>query len=790
MNPRMLNLGLVLLSLLLATSLPAQSARSVLAGSVHADDRAPVDAATVRLRGTGHGVLTDAAGRFELRNVPAGRYTLDVERVGFTSAERVVTLEAGRRASVEVVLTEQAVALEGIHVEGQRRRVASATRVETELLDIPQAIQVVGQEVIRQQAIIELKDAVRNVSGVTFAGTYNGGYEYYSSRGFWMSNVANYRRNGMMLPNFGQNYAENVERVEVLKGPAGVLYGDVTPGGIINVVTKKPQPFAHRRAELKLGTYGLVRPSLDIGGPLTASGALLYRLNTSYERSESFRDQVESTGWLVAPALTWQPRSGTTWHLEGSLRESDRVGDPGLISPDGTVEGMKRLPIGRFLGEPDATYGYQDRLAISTFEQRLGRSWTLRNTSGYNFQTRTPLNIYLGAVDDAGRLGRRQYYFHQERQSWSTALDLAGELFTGPVRHQLLLGADWMRHTSHTGRFVTGAIPGTLDLYDPRYGQAQLRPVPDEMEPELLLTRRAGLYAQDQLSVLGDRLHLLLGLRLNRFAEGWRDAESGEPLPDGAEDTRERPLSPRFGVVVKPAAWASLYGSYSEAYEVNGSDWIDPSIAVAPTYGRQWEAGVKGDFFRQRLGVTLSAFAIEKDDVYGWGYFEGAAPSFALAVDEEGGWYTYGGATHRSRGLELDFHGQVTPRLLLTGAAAYTLAEVVQDPAFETGNWLDNTPREALNLWATYRAPGALEGLDVGGGIFYKGRFYGTVDNDPDGLVPANHTVDLSAGYERGGYRAQLNVTNVTDRVSYLGGFGAWEPLWPRRAVLTLSTRF
>lgn len=776
--------------LLLPTALAAQAGTGTITGSVQAADGEPLAGASVTLGAARQAAVTDTGGRFVLRAVPAGRYTLRVVRVGHVPHERAVIVTADAETALAVVLAPQVVALDGLHVEGQRRRVASATRTETELLDLPQSIQVVGQEVIRQQGIIDLKDAVRNVSGVTYTGTYSGGYQYFSARGFWMSNVANYRRNGMLLPNFGQNYADNVESVEVLKGPSGILYGDVTPGGVINVVTKKPLAESYRRAELKVGAYGLARPALDLGGPLTASGSLQYRFNASYERSGSFRDQVESEGWTVAPSLAWRPGAATTWQLDASLREDDRVGDPGLISPDGTVAGMRTLPISRFLGEPSATYGYRDRLAVSTLEHWLGGRWKLRNVSGWNAQSRTPLNIYLGQVDEAGQVTRRQYYFHQDRATWSTALDLTGEVFTGPVRHQLLLGTDWMRHSSHTGRFVQGAIPGSIDLFAPTYGSAQLAPVPGEMEPTWLLTRRAGIYAQDQASFLDDRVHLLLGLRLNDYMHGWREAGSGDEVEDGEPDTEERLLSPRFGTVLKPAPWASAYASYSEAFEVNGFDWIDPSVAVAPTYGKQWELGIKGDFFRQRLGMTLAAFRIDKEDVYGWANFTGQAPEFALAVDEEGGYYTYGGATHRSRGVELDFHGELTDRLLVTGAAAYTVAEVVDDPAFDTGNWLANTPRETMNLWATYRPGGALSGVDLGGGVFYKGRFYGSEDNDRGGLVPANHTVDAAAGYEWGGYRAQLNVSNLTDRVSYLGGFGSWEPLWPRRVVLTLSSRF
>ena len=774
-----------------APLLAQPAADPVVAGTVRAEGGAPVPGAQVTLQDAAGAVLASglatADGTFAVAAPRPGTYVLRVARVGFAPASRELALVAQDTARVELVLAVRAAVLEGVTVSGQRRRTASATRVDTELLDIPQAIQVIGQDVLRQQAVIDMKDALRNVSSVTYTGTYNGGYQYYSSRGFWMSNVGNFRRNGLMLPNFGQNYADNVESVEVLKGPAGILFGDVAPGGIVNVTTKQPLSSPYRRLEVRTGSHGLVRPSVDVTGPLNDAATLRGRLNASYERAGSFRDEVSSDAVLVAPALAWDAGARTRVSVEGSWRQDDRVGDPGLISPDGSVAGLRRLPISRFLGEPTATYGYVDRAATATVEHDVRDGWRLRGVGGWNFQTRTPLNIYLDQAAPDGSVTRDQYFFHQERRQRSAALDLLGTVRTGAVEHALLVGADWMTHTSHTGRFVEAPIPGSVDLFAPRYGEAELQPAPSTMDDGELLTRRVGLYAQDQVGLLDGRVQLLLGVRLNDFTSGMRYDDPAD-RPEGERDTRERPVSPRLGAVVKPLPWLSTYASYAESYEVNGFDWIDPSVAIAPTFGRQWEVGLKGDLLDRRLGVTVAAFRLRKEDVYGWADYSEANPA-PTPEDAERGWFTYSGATHASRGLELDVNGRLTDRLTVVGAAAYTETEIVEDPAYASGNWLANTPRETANLWVNWR-PARVDGLDLSGGVFYKGRFYGSEDNAPEGLVPANHTIDLGAGYTWRGYRAQLNVTNVTDRVSYLGGFGVWEPQWPRRVVLSLAAEF
>jgi len=761
----------------------AQQSNSI-SGQVVAGSGTPVHDATVTLVDSPFRVYTGPAGRFALRGVEPGRYLLRVERLGFGSVERPVEVPTTEPLTIRI--SEEAIELAPLSVTGQRAPVVSATRTRTPLIDIPQNVQVVSREVFETQAVTELSDALRNVSNVTHTGTYNGGYEYFSSRGFWMSNVANYRRNGLLLPNFGRLYAENVERVEVLKGPAGILYGDVTPGGILNVVTEKPLGFTRRKASLTADHFGLIRPAVDLTGPLDDDRRLLYRLNLSAERGRSFRDQVENEAVMVAPSLAWHPDEATSVLVETSFKKDDRVGDPGLVSPDGTVEGLQQLPIDRFLGEPSATYGYEDRDITATVERWLANRWRLRAVGGYNHSDRMPLNVYVDGVENGREAVRRQYFFQQFRRTRTASAELVGDFLTGPVAHEVLIGADWSSHTSRGGDFQRGPIEESFDVFDPDYGAAPLLPFDESLQADnYLLTERSGLYVQDQLRLFDERLHLLAGFRLNDYVQGQRYDEGADLPAESSADVEDRVLSPRFGVVYKLRPWLSTYGSYSEAYEINGFDWLDPTVPVPPTYATQYELGLKGDILAERLGFTLAAFHLQKDDVYGWAYVNQADPA---AADWE--WYTYTGGIHRSRGLELDVNGRVTPRLSLVGSAAYTDAEIVEDPAYESGNVLSNTPAETLSLWATWDPAGTVEAFELGGGVFYKGEFYGTDDNAPGGLVPANHTFDLSVAWQHDDVTLRAIVRNVTDRVSYLGGFGNWEPQPPRRLLVTLATTF
>lgn len=732
-------------------------------------------------------------GRFALDRLPAGAYTVTAARIGYAPQTRAVTVAPGDTLRLTLRLASVPVTLGGVDVLGQRRETASATRTTTALLDIPQNIQTVGQDVLQQQAALDLQDALRNVSGVTNAATDQGAYQYFTARGFTLDRANNFRRNGTLLFNWADPLQENVERVEVLKGPAGILFGDVEPGAVINVVTKRPLAEPYRRLEMRTGAYGLRRPAVDVTGPLTSNGALRYRVNASYERSQSFRDVVGSEATFVAPVLAWRPSARTTWTVEGTYLRDSRVGDPGIVSPDGTVAGLARVPITRFLGEPGARARFADQSVTSTVEQALGSafggSWRLRHVAALDGALQRSNTLYLGAVSDAGRVTRTQYDVDQRFGNFTTTLDLTGRVRTGAVEHELLLGPDYSDSRVRTGRSVYRTLGTTISLRDPTYGAADLVSRPDAWADYATYTRRLGVNVQDQVRLFDGRLQLLAGLRVNRFSSG-KLYSAGAQRPAAEVPVRARPVSPRFGVVYKPRPWLSAYGSYAESYLVNGFDWLKPDQAVPPTFGKQVEMGLKSNLFDERLGLTLAAFDLRKTNVYGWAYYTAATPapdSAAAAL----GWYTYSGGQHASRGVELDVHGRVTDRLGLTGSASYTNARVVRDPAFAAGNQLGNTPRRTASVWATYRPAGLTDGLELGAGAFYRDAFYGSAANLAGTRVPRSFTGDASAAYLLGRYRAQLTVKNVANATTYIGGFGTtWQPQWPRRVVASVAATF
>ena len=761
-----------------------------LKGIARASDGNPAPYVSVFLKGTTIGTSTDERGTYLLFNVPAGKQTIVFQAIGFSPQEKQVTLQAGTTKDLDITLDETTEKLAEVVVAGQKRRTSTVTKTLTPLENIPISIQLVDKELMQQQQIIDVRDAVKNVSGVTPSGTYNGGYVYYNSRGFDMNNWSNFRRNGMFVWNMGHHFNDNIEQIEILKGPASVLYGDVAPGGVMNFVTKKPLNYDYRRFELKVGQYNLFRPSIDLSGPVNEDGTLLYRFNAAYETSESFRDVVENETVMLAPAFTWKVTPNLTWDIEATYKHDERIGDPGLVSPDGTFEGLKQLPVSTFLGEHNGTYTFDDKSLFSTINYRINEHFTIRNQTYVSYTKRTPYNIYFdGDPDENGNLSRSQYYYHQWWNGYGSTLDFIAELKTGGLTHQALVGVDYMYNGGQWSEGIWETLDTTINIYNPRYGLATLKADPMIWSEFENFYERTGIYFQDQISTLNGQLQLLLGARYNITRQGNEYLDESD-APEGHTIPVNKPISPRVGLVYKPIEQISIYGSYSQSYEMNGQDWIDLTTAIDPTDALQVEFGVKSSLMEDRLGITVSAFQIDKENAYNWIDAVTEPTIDYIAWDEAGQWATYQGGHHRSKGIELDVNGKLFNALTINANYAYIDAEVVEDPAYETGNQLNAAPRNSGSLWLNYAFQNKLKGFELGYGLFYRDEFYLSLANDPNELIDAYYTMDVALGYTYKNLSTRLNITNITDNNGYIGSYGVYEPQWVRRAVLSLAVKF
>ena len=765
-------------------------------GKVTAMSGQPLVSATINLQKLKLSTLTNEQGRFLLKVKP-GLYIIKISYIGYRP--QIVNFNTDSISKSELIIRLEPLErfLGEVSVSGVKKKSATATRSLIQIQDIPQAIVVIGQKVIQQQGAFDLTTITRNISGLTYTGNYAGGgsYEFFSARGFNLTNSQNFRWNGQMIWNLGNLYDENVEQVEFLKGPTSILFGDVSPGGVLNFVSKKPLHEFYARLDVKIGQWGLIRPALDISSPLNKSKTLRFRLNTSYEHSNSFRNYVKENRFLLAPTLSWDINPNLSVTVEAVVRNSSSTDDAGLVSPNGTVSGLSHLSPHLYLGEPSRKYLFNDRSFFSTFSWNLAKNWRLRMVNFFGYTKNRPFGIWPYQPDSLGRSARQQYGYYQFLRNTSTSLDIMGTFYSGKIKHNVVAGFDFQStHFRYTSEgFLTPF--DTINIFHPIFGVTPNILPSTKYLPYIAILSRVGFYAQDQLMFLNERLHLLVGIRIGRTSQGnhyYQDELAGTPYV-GLKDNiiRKNVFTPRVGLVFKPQESLSLYASYSKGYEINSPDLTAQNgaqfINPPPTLSSQIEFGVKSSMLGDKLGLSLTFFQIDKHNPYGYTY-----PLDSTGAVDYNKYFIYYKGHHRSRGIELDADGKINNVFSVTAGAAYTRAYVIEDPSYAKGNLLPNVPRFSGNIWINYNAIGKLKGFSLGSGIFYKGKFFSTLDNNPNLIIPANYTLDVSTGYKWRQFSAQLNITNITNRISYLNpwAFVIYDVQPLRRGVLSLSYIF
>jgi iron complex outermembrane recepter protein len=645
--------------------------------------------------------------------------------------------------AIQVVVT-------GEQEEGyQADEATTATRTDTPLREIPQSIQVIPRQVLEDQQVIQLEEAVRNVSGVTsgntFADTQDGGFVI---RGFPSFDL--YLRNGFRDNAQGIREFANVERVEVLKGPASVLYGNLEPGGVINFVTEMPLSDPYYSAELELGNYGFVRPSIDFSGPLNDDGTLLYRLNAAYLNEDGFRDFNRATErYFIAPVLTWQISDRTDLTLEFDYVSDERPFDRGLVVIGDEVAD---IPISRILGEEDDFRQVEEVGAGYRFEHRFSDNWRVRNAFRMLFSDSLDYAFQPDSLDEAtGILSRNLRSNDDHRESFALQTELVGEFSTGSIDHTLLFGIDWSRNTQRSNTRAAESTP-SINIFDPEYDAFR----PERSDLPLLTIDRfnatdtIGFFIQDQIDLL-DNLHLLIGGRFDII-----DQSSFSFLSNTGSDQNEEAFSPRIGILYRPIEPLSLYASYSQSFQPNVFTQSDGSF-LEPERGRQFEVGVRGEFLDDRLIANLAAYHLTKTNV---ATTDPDDPNFSLPLGEV-----------RSQGIELDVAGEILPGWNIIASYAYTDAEVTDsgdDPFFPEGLRNANVAPNTASLWTTYEIQtGTLQGLGFGIGVFYVDNRPGDFDNTYE--LPSFIRTDAAVYYRRDNWRAALNIKNLFDERYFAG---------------------
>ncbi|MEH1836449.1 MAG: TonB-dependent receptor [Nostoc sp.] len=620
---------------------------------------------------------------------------------------------------------------------------STATKTDTPLRDIPQSIQVVPKQVLQDQQVTNLGDALRNVPGVS-----QGGQPFSRSilvapiiRGF--NSTTNVLTDGLQNGTYYfSSFFEpaGIEQIEVLKGPASVLYGQGPLGGIVNLITKKPLSEPFYRVEATAGSFNFYRGAVDLSGPLNSSKTVLYRLNVAAQTTESFVDSFNGEQYFVAPALSWQISDRTKLTLQAQyFKQRLDFGQQGLPLV-GTVlpNPNGKIPRDRYYGEDFS----QRRLEVFqvgyNLEHRFSDNWQLRHAfRGTWAPLRDNFIANLDLASDNRTLDRGYFKGGNNERGFNVDTYLVGKFATGSIQHQLVTGFNYIRYDAEQlPRFFAPATP--IDLFNPVYGQP-LQGTPTQVAASKFHSNAFGIYIQDQIALF-DNLKLLLG---GRFDIANQRKNAIFPLPASTESKQQEVFSPRVGVVYQPIPAISLYASYSQSFVP--SQAFNSDIIPLPERGRQYEVGIKADL-SDRLSATLAFYDLTRTNV---STDDPNRPGFSIQVGEQ-----------QSQGIELNLAGEILPGWNIIAGYAYTDAQITKDNTFAVGNLLNNVPKHSFNVWTTYEIQsGSLKGFGVGAGVFYTGDRQGDLENTFE--LPGYFRTDAAIFYKRDNLRAAINFKNL-----------------------------
>lgn len=639
-------------------------------------------------------------------------------------------------------------------VQGYRAtRSASATRTDTSIHETPQSISVVTEDAVEDIGATRLQDALDYAGGVGRANNFGGqGLTTFTVRGF---TTGEFYRNGFPInrgyPNMPD--ANTIERLEVLRGPATMLYGRGDPGGTFNVVSKQPLPERTVTLGSQLSDQGMRRGTLDASGPLDDEGRLAYRLNVVGEGGDTFRDHVETERYGVTPVITWQATEDTKLIFEGDFMRNNHPLDRGLTR----YANQKGTPSrDTFWGEKDIGKLHNDNsMAQLRFEHLLNDNWTLG--SGFQWLDGTLQGNAIEAnslAADGRTLSRNFNYRKLEWTDKDTQLNLTGHFSTGGFEHTLLTGVEFEDYGYKSIIQRSNGAAGTypIDIFNPVYGQPRpaLTRTPTH-DKENLKTYAA--FVQDQVA-LTERLKVLAGARFERFEHDYHTYVPGGKSWEASDNA----VTPRVGVTYDLTETVAVYADAARSFKPN-TGASRQGGGFEPEKGKSYEMGIKWEALDHALSVDAAIYQIEKKNV--------------LTTDPVDSTFSVAAGQVRSRGFDLNVAGNLTPEWRVIGGYAYVDAKVTKDNSIRVGSRLANIPRSSFSLLNVYEfQDGALKGLGLGAGSKYVAERVGQTSNTPFSMG-AYTVVDLLSYYKvNEKVRLNLDVKNLFNRDYEEGAFG------------------
>ncbi|MFV8363470.1 TonB-dependent siderophore receptor [Flavobacterium sp. ZT3P35] len=684
---------------------------------------------------------------------------------------------------------------EVIITANKEKKPVSALRSGLKPMDTPQSVQVIGAEIITQQQAIRLSEVIKNINGVYVGSARGGAQESFFSRGYDMS-ANNMFKNGFRFNSGSIPEVSSLEKVEVLKGSAALLYGNVAPGGILNMVTKTPSFKKGGEISMQMGSYSFYKPSIDVYGPM--NDIIAYRFTGSYENSASFRDNVTKERYYINPSFLFKVSDKTEITLQGDYLKDYWTPDFGT-----GIIGKKILDLPRnlYLGATWSNGETNQATVSGLVTHNFNKDWKLNfNTSFQNYKrtSKGTERVQPTANGDWKRpLGQNKNL----EQIIGEQLSVQGNFKTGQIKHQLFTGVDMENSFLQAYTFVfTPNTYGSGNLYDfENFNQGGAIPNGTNTRIVKTNTNRFGIYAQDLIS-LTEKFKVLAGIRWS-----WQEAqvETTDLVKKIiTEDKKRKDLAftPKLGLVYQPTKDLSVFASYANSFTPNTGTTVDLK-AIEPSIIDQYEVGVKKDFWRGALSTNVTVYQITNSNLAQTAEFKADGSS-----NTDSSIKVLSGETN-SKGIELDIVAKPIEGLNIIAGYSYNDMRFTKTSglkgSFIEGDRLARTPANTANLSFFYTLQsGALKGVSLGALGNYIGKRVGGWNNQVDASLPNGifdreiplegyTTIDISVGYEWKKISILCKLSNVTNELNYTVHENySVNPIAPRQVLTSLRYKF
>lgn len=793
-------------------------------GTVTDQNGIPVEFANISVKGTSKGAVSSATGSFEILGLSDGQFTVTASSIGYEAVTQTVIINSGQTVQISFRIQEMLQGLQTVEITGRReigydnKETFSGTKTASLIKDVPASINFVTKELMLDQVAFTVNDVVKNVAGVNQFSFYND----ITIRGFRVQGQGNSGTllNGMrtFTSFWKQQLIPHIERVEVIKGPASALFGNASPGGSINRVTKKPLAESRKSISASVGSFNTLRTLADFTGAMTEDKKLLYRLNLGFENSDGFRDLQFSRNLVIAPSFAFLPSSNTSLNFDIVYQDSK-----GRLDRGQAAFGNRDLFTTPITTSLSAVNDYLNESTINTtvslrhnFSDKISFNSTYQLSSYTEdlLEHRTS-NRFASLADgsfDETKVAMRVFI---RKRSWNNnAINnyINADYQIGSVKNTALIGYDYFRQEQlpggsqlearsyllKNGNATNGFNPANIDNYvldangNPATNVAHFdltSPTANGMRDmsnyiyntvtfNQFLQQSHGIYLQNQ-SEIGP-LKLLLGLRQEYFTDYLNYNSPAEEKVD------QQALLPRVGLVYTLNSNINFYGTWVQGYQPQGAAGIiNPEAGgpFDPLTSEMFEVGAKSEWFNKRVSATLSLYQIvERGGLYNAN--DPNNPERLVQLGEE-----------ESRGAELNVTGNILPNWSIVAGYAFNDAKITQaDDESVIGRQKPNAPRNTANFWSKYIfESGSLNGLGIGIGYNYvSDRFGSIVSSEQPDVFPSYGIIDAALYYKIDKVQFQVNVNNLTDKTHWVGGYDVIRafPGAPRNIMTTVSYTF